>query len=91
MKTIAVVPAYNEEKTVGGVLAEIKEACPDLDILVVDDGSADRTAEALELRGFEGRIPSLPPFRAGRGDLALGVAACAAVALAVGSRLPWGR
>jgi len=46
MKTIAVVPAYNEEKTVGGVLAEIKEACPDLDILVVDDGSADRTAEA---------------------------------------------
>lgn len=52
---------------------------------------ADRTAEALELRGFGGRISPLPPFRAGRGDLALGAAACLAAALAVGSRLPWGR
>jgi len=45
MKKIAIVPAYNEEKTVGTVLSEIKEACPDFDILVVDDGSSDRTAE----------------------------------------------
>ncbi len=52
---------------------------------------ADRTAEALELRGFAGRVPPPPTFRAGRGDLALAAAACIAVALAVGSRVPWGR
>lgn len=46
MKKIAIVPAYNEEKTIGAVLAEIKENCRDFDILVVNDGSTDRTAEA---------------------------------------------
>lgn len=52
---------------------------------------ADRTAEALELRGFTGRVPPLPPFRAANGDLAAGVASLLALALAVGSRLPWSR
>ena len=56
---IAIVPAYNEEKTVGAVLAEIKEACPDFDILVVNDGSTDRTAEvAATVPGA--RVVSLP-------------------------------
>ncbi len=46
MKKIAIVPAYNEEKAIGAVLAGIKENCRDFDILVVNDGSTDRTAEA---------------------------------------------
>lgn len=38
-----VIPAYNEGKAIGGVLAAATTA--GLDILVVDDGSADKTAE----------------------------------------------
>lgn|GEM_PF-4405453 len=52
---------------------------------------ADRTAEALELRGFAGCLPPLAGFRAGSVDVALGVASLLAVALAVGGRLAWSR
>ncbi|HYN44067.1 MAG TPA: hypothetical protein VE129_19980 [Thermoanaerobaculia bacterium] len=52
---------------------------------------ADRTAEALELRGFAGWVPPLPAFHAGPADLAAGAAALLAIALAVGSRVTWNR
>jgi glycosyltransferase involved in cell wall biosynthesis len=42
---IALVTAYNEEKTIGGVIDVLKN-CPSVDrIQVVDDGSTDRTRE----------------------------------------------
>ena len=43
-RVLAVVPAFNEEASVARTIEELKEAHPDLDILVVDDGSGDRTA-----------------------------------------------
>lgn len=52
---------------------------------------ADRTAEALALRGFEGHVPPPPRFRAGRADAACAAAALLAVAVAAGSLLPWSR
>lgn len=52
---------------------------------------ADRTADALELRGFAGRVPPSPAFRASLADLAAGAASLLAVVLAVGSRLSWSR
>jgi energy-coupling factor transporter transmembrane protein EcfT len=52
---------------------------------------ADRTAEALELRGFAGRLPPLPALRAESGNLAAGAASLLAIALAVGNRLPCSR
>ena len=39
---IAVIPAYNEEKTIGKLVLEIKKTC---DVLVVDDCSKDKTRE----------------------------------------------
>ena len=47
VKKIIIIPAYNEEKTVAAVLSDIREAAPDFDILVVDDGSTDRTSEIV--------------------------------------------
>lgn len=45
-----IIPVYNEERTVGEVLRRVVEAhAPgDKEIMVVDDGSADRTAEVLK-------------------------------------------
>jgi glycosyltransferase involved in cell wall biosynthesis len=41
---LAVVPAYNEAATVGGVVQALLDHCPNFDVLVVDDGSTDATA-----------------------------------------------
>jgi len=38
-----VIPAYNEEKTIGKVLKDILDYSKDLEIIVVDDGSDDDT------------------------------------------------
>ena len=43
VKILALLPAYNEEKHLEKVLTEVKKYISD--ILVVDDGSADKTAE----------------------------------------------
>jgi glycosyltransferase involved in cell wall biosynthesis len=48
---LAVVPAYNEAACVQEVVRELHRAAPDFDVLVVDDGSTDRTAEAAEAAG----------------------------------------
>lgn len=41
---LAVVPAWNEETCVADTIKEIRAAVPSVDIVVVDDGSVDRTA-----------------------------------------------
>lgn len=44
-----IVPAYNEEKTITNVLTALLESNPDLhEVIVVDDGSKDQTAELVE-------------------------------------------
>ena len=39
------LPAYNEEQSIGRTILEIKELYPEYEIFVVDDGSTDRTQE----------------------------------------------
>lgn len=50
MKVSVVIPAYNEEQAVGSVIAELREVLRrhgiEAEIIVVDDGSADQTAQA---------------------------------------------
>jgi glycosyltransferase involved in cell wall biosynthesis len=48
---IVIIPAYNEEASIGMVLDELKAQLPDIDVLVISDGSIDRTAEAAREKG----------------------------------------
>ncbi len=52
MKKLIIIPAFNEEKTIAGVLEEVQAHCPDFDILVVNDGSTDKTSDIA--RRFSG-------------------------------------
>jgi len=45
------IPAYDEEATIGEVLDRIAALDLDAQVIVVDDGSRDRTAEIAEARG----------------------------------------
>jgi glycosyltransferase involved in cell wall biosynthesis len=45
---LAVVPAYNEADTIAHVVRSVHDAAPGFDVLVVDDGSTDSTAERAE-------------------------------------------
>lgn len=47
-----VIPAYNEEEAIGAVVRDVLEQAPDLrEVIVVDDGSSDRTAEVAAEAG----------------------------------------
>ena len=61
---IAIVPARNEEGAIGGVVSEIRAFDPELDVVVVDDGSSDRTAE---IAAAAGAIVVRLPFNLGIG------------------------
>ncbi len=45
-----IIPAYNEERSIGPLLARINELYP-ANIIVVDNNSSDRTAEIAEEKG----------------------------------------
>ena len=47
MKCLLIVPAFNEGSNVEKVINTIKEKCPQVDYLVVNDCSTDNTKEEL--------------------------------------------
>src|SRR5204863_9462307 len=51
METLVLVPALNEAARSGRVLAGIRAAVPDADIVVVDDGSTDDTGAVARAAG----------------------------------------
>ena len=55
---LAVIPAYNEAATIRNVIRGVRENAPAFDVLVVDDGSTDRTPELAESEGA--RVIRLP-------------------------------
>lgn len=57
-RTLIVMPALNEEEAIGGVISEVEEKLPGIHVLVVDDGSTDRTASIARSAGAT--VLSLP-------------------------------
>jgi glycosyltransferase involved in cell wall biosynthesis len=53
MRRLAIVPAFNEAGSIGGVIDEIRASDSALDVLVVDDGSADDTCDVAARHGAE--------------------------------------
>jgi glycosyltransferase involved in cell wall biosynthesis len=51
--TVVFIPAWNEEENLPAVLDGLNEQLPDAAVLVVDDGSTDRTAEVAREHGAE--------------------------------------
>src|SRR2546421_9060913 len=51
MRALAIVPAWNEERDLPGVIADLRRAVPAWDICVVDDGSSDGTAPVARQAG----------------------------------------
>ena len=43
MRVLIIIPAYNEEKSLKRVMEHLKAVCPQLDYLIINDGSTDRT------------------------------------------------
>ncbi|MFN2608167.1 MAG: glycosyltransferase family 2 protein [Acidimicrobiales bacterium] len=63
-RVLVIVPAYQEEEALPGVLKELAEEVPGYDVLVVDDGSRDATSEVARAAG----VPVAPlPFNLGVG------------------------
>lgn len=58
LKTLIVIPAFNEERNIGRVLEGIRLYVSDIAILVINDGSGDRTAQVAEAHGAQ--VISLP-------------------------------
>lgn len=52
-KVLVIIPAYNEEANIQMVVDELEEKYPELDYIVVNDGSRDRTAQICRERGYE--------------------------------------
>jgi glycosyltransferase involved in cell wall biosynthesis len=50
-KTLIIIPAYNEEGSIGAVVDSIRKHTVEADILVVNDGSQDRTARQARESG----------------------------------------
>jgi len=64
MKVLIVIPAFNEAKSIGLVVNDIKNHYLNANILIVDDGSTDNTAQVIQ----EFQVESISlPFNMGVG------------------------
>jgi len=61
---LVAIPAWNEEGSIADVIAKVQQHRPDVDILVVDDGSSDLTASRARSAGAQ--VVALP-FNVGVG------------------------
>lgn len=53
MDAAIVIPAYNEEKNISGILSALKRFQETYEVLVVNDGSVDKTSDIVISHGFK--------------------------------------
>jgi glycosyltransferase involved in cell wall biosynthesis len=63
-KILVAIPAWNEERSIASVIDKVRAHRPDADVLVVSDGSTDRTAAVAEAAGAN---VAVLPFNVGVG------------------------
>lgn len=52
MKVLVIIPCYNEEENIERVVSDLRRAAPDVDYLIVNDCSTDRSAAICHENGF---------------------------------------
>ena len=52
MKTLIIIPAYNEEENIQKVVDNIIKNFPEYDYIIINDGSTDKTAEICKSAGY---------------------------------------
>jgi glycosyltransferase involved in cell wall biosynthesis len=63
-RALVIIPAHDEAESLPRTLDEVRAVAPECDVLVVDDGSTDGTADAARAKG----VPTLRhPFNLGVG------------------------
>ena len=68
--TVVFIPAWNEAASLPGVLEEVHRDLPGVDVLVIDDGSKDGTADVARAGGAD--VVSFPENRGLRAGIAEG-------------------
>ncbi|MFQ5963018.1 MAG: glycosyltransferase family 2 protein [Candidatus Scalinduaceae bacterium] len=63
-KVLIIVPSYREEKNIKKVIEGLRKYVPDMDVLIIVDGSKDRTEEIVSHNGFNLLVH---PFNMGYG------------------------
>jgi glycosyltransferase involved in cell wall biosynthesis len=64
LKVSVIIPVFNESQSIAGLVGRIRELYPDFEILVINDGSSDDTAEAA---GRAGAKVYSHPYNIGNG------------------------
>ena len=49
---LVIIPAYNEEDSIRKTVEGLRKACPDVDYIIVNDGSGDATERVCREQGF---------------------------------------
>ncbi len=52
MKTLIIIPAYNEAENIERTVTSLRQECPELDYIVINDGSRDNTALICREKGY---------------------------------------
>ena len=72
MRKVIIIPTYNEKENVAAMIDKVFSLAEPFDILIVDDGSPDGTADIV--RGKQGEYPGRLHMMERKGKLGLGTA-----------------